>query len=326
VTAATTEAAAAGAAAVPAPRPADPAGAARWLVYQKERFPLLAHGPLVLAFSFSAVSYSSLLRGVPGGVPPAPNIVVAFASALLFFLQLRVADEFKDFEDDSRFRPYRAVPRGLVTLGELAWVGVGAGAVQLALALWLSPALVPYLLLVWGYLALMTREFFVPGWLKARPVVYMVSHMAILPLIDLYATACDWRAAGAPSPHGLAWFLAVSFLNGIVIEVGRKLRAPEQEEDGVETYTALWGRKVAPAVWSGAVVATAAFALLAAHELHFVPPVAGLLAVLVLLAAVTAARFVARPTPGRAKWFEPVSGLWTLCMYLSLGALPRLWR
>jgi 4-hydroxybenzoate polyprenyltransferase len=276
----------------------------------------------VLAFSFSAVSYSSLLRGEVG-LPAARNVVVAFLTALLFFLQLRIADEFKDFEDDSRYRPYRAVPRGLVTLAELARIGLAAGAIQLALALWLSPALLPFLLLVWGYMALMTKEFFVPAWLKAHPVLYLVSHMAIMPLIDLYATACDWRAASAPAPPGLVWFLIVSFCNGVVIEVGRKLRAPEQEEEGVETYTALWGRKAAPAVWVTAIVATAAAALMAARVIRFVLPVVALLSVLGLLAVTVAARFAASSTPGKAKWFEPLSGLWTLCMYLSLGALPR---
>jgi len=298
-----------------------PRGFARWVTYQRERFPLAAHGPLVLAFSFSAVSYSSLLRGA--GLPPLKNIIVAFITAILFFFQLRVADEFKDFEDDSRWRPYRPVPRGLVKLPELAVLaGIGA-AIQLALALWLAPGLTPFLLLVWAYMGVMTKEFFVSEWLKARPVVYLVSHMAIMPLIDLYATACDWRAAGAPSPPGLVWFLFVSFLNGVVIEVGRKLRAPELEEEGVETYTVLWGTKVAPTVWAAAVAATAACALQAARCIHFVVPDAILLAVLVALAVVTAARFTARPETKRAKWFEPVSGLWTLSMYLSLGALPR---
>jgi 4-hydroxybenzoate polyprenyltransferase len=304
-------------------RPADPQGFARWGVYQRERFPLLAHGPLVLAFSFSAVSYSSLLRG-QHGIPPLPNIAVSFVTALLFFLQLRIADEFKDFEDDSRYRPYRPVPRGLVKLKELAVLGVIAAAIQLGLALWLSPALVPFLLLVWAYLALMTKEFFVPEWLKAHPVVYMVSHMAIMPLIDLYATTCDWRVANVPAPEGLIWFLFVSFLNGIVIEVGRKLRAPEQEEEGVETYTVLWGRKVAPAVWVGAIIGTAIVAFLAAREIHFVVPVVSLLSVLVSLAIIIAARFAAQPEAKRAKWFEPLSGVWTLAMYLSLGALPRM--
>lgn len=301
----------------------DPRGAARWIVYQNERFPLLAHGPLVLAFSFSAVSYSSLLRGQPG-LPGVLQITVAFITALLFFFQLRVADEFKDFEDDSRWRPYRAVPRGLVKLKELAVLGIAAAVVQLALALWLSPSLVPFLLLVWAWMALMTKEFFVPAWLKARPVVYLVSHMAIMPLIDLYATACDWRTISVPAPDGLIWFLLVSFLNGVVIEIGRKMRAPENEEEGVETYTALWGVKAAPAVWAGAVAATAVAALLAAREIRFVLPVAVLLGVLVTLAAAVAARFVARPEGQNARWFEPLSGVWTLAMYLSLGALPRL--
>ena len=52
------------------------------------------------------------------------------------------------------------MPRGLVTLRELAWVGVGAAAMQLALALWLEPSLAWLLGLAWVYLALMTREFF----------------------------------------------------------------------------------------------------------------------------------------------------------------------
>ncbi len=41
-------------------------GLARWWVYQRERFPLFGHGPLILAFSFSAVSFSWLLRSESG--------------------------------------------------------------------------------------------------------------------------------------------------------------------------------------------------------------------------------------------------------------------
>jgi len=69
----------------------------RWWVYQRERFPVLAHGPVILAFSLSAVGYSALLRGAAtlSGWRPC---LLAFASSLLSFLQLRIADEFKDFE------------------------------------------------------------------------------------------------------------------------------------------------------------------------------------------------------------------------------------
>ena len=59
---------------------------------------------------------------------------------------------------------------------------------------------------------------------------------------------------------GLGWFLAASFFNGIVIEVGRKVRAPQDEEPGVLTYSVAWGRPRALAVWLGAMAVTAACA------------------------------------------------------------------
>src|SRR6266576_2963318 len=94
-------------------------GVVRWWVYQRERFPVVAHGVLIAAFSSSAVSYSALLRGQR---PRMASIGVAFVTCFLFFLQLRIADEFKDFEEDCRWRPYRPVPRGLIRLEELGVV------------------------------------------------------------------------------------------------------------------------------------------------------------------------------------------------------------
>lgn len=294
----------------------------RWVIYQKERFPLLAHGPLVAAFSFSAVRYSSLLRG-QAALPTVTTLGVAFCSSLGFFLLLRIADEFKDFEDDRRYRAYRPVPRGLIRLQELGWVALGIGGIQLALALWLSPRLLPLLALVWLYMGLMRSEFAVPTWLKAHPVVYLTSHMVIMPLIDLYVSACDWTVAGVNAPAGLIWFLLVSYLNGVVLEIGRKLRAPEQEEEGVETYTRLWGCRIAPITWLSALSLTACAALLAARETHSLVPEAMLLALLVISAAGITLRFIRNPSAAHAKGFELLSGLWTLSMYLSLGWLGR---
>ncbi len=297
---------------------------ARFWTYQAERFPVFGHGVLIAAFSFSAVSFSALLRGQVRW-PGAGAILVAFASAFLFFLQLRLADEFKDFEEDARYRPYRPVPRGLVSLRELGILGVLTVLIQLGLALWLEASLVWLLLLVWSYLALMSAEFFARAWLKARPITYMWTHMLIMPLIDLYATACDWRVAGPGSPPaGLAWFLAVSFFNGVVIELGRKIRAPQDEEPGVETYSFLWGLRKAVLAWLGALLLTAINAWLAAREIDFAAPVGWLLILLLITATVIALRFLRTPVTGRANLIETMSGLWTILMYLSVGAIPML--
>ncbi len=300
----------------------DPRGWRRWWVYQRERFPLLAHGPLILAFSFCAVAFSAHLRGA--GWPSPGAVMVAFLSSLLFFLQLRIADEFKDLAEDTRWRPYRPVPRGLVTLRELGWIFVGAATIQLALALWWSPTQVLVLAVAWAYLAAMSVEFGCRAWLKRHPIIYLWSHMLIMPLVDLYATACDWVPAGGVPPNGLLWFLAASFANGVVIELGRKIRSPADEERGVETYSALWGPVRAVGIWWGMVLVTATFATLAAHDARASVPVGVTLAAGVILAGLLALWFGRRRQPRDGKRIELAAGLWTLLLYGSLGLIPPL--
>lgn len=302
----------------------------RLWIYQRERFPLLGHGPLILCFSLSAMAFSALLHDDVSAFLADPRrwlaAATAFFTCLIFFLQLRIADEFKDYEEDCEFRPYRAVPRGLISLRLLGAIFILGAAIQLGLALWLDARLVIVLAIAWTYLALMSREFFAREWLKARPITYLWTHMMIMPLVDLYATACHWLVRDFPVSPGLKWFLAASFFNGLVIEVGRKLRAAEDEETGVPTYTKLWGLHRAPWIWWGMLVATAATATLAAREIGFLLPVAIVASAAVFLAAGLANGFRHRPTPGAGKAFELFAGLWTITLYLVLGIAPFVWR
>lgn len=297
---------------------------ARWWTYQRERFPIFAHGALILAFSSSAVCYSRLLRGDPG-LPGAAALLVASAASFFFFLQLRIADEFKDFEEDSRYRPYRPVPRGLVTLRSLGWLFVIGGAAQLGTALWFHPPLAAVLAGAWLYLALMSKEFFAREWLKARPITYLWTHMLIMPIVDFYGTACDWMPAGDP-PQYLGAFLTVSFLNGLIIEFGRKLRAPEAEEAGVPTYSKLWGPRAAAATWAATLGAAGIVSILAARPIGFVLPAAAAALAFTAAATFQAVRFAANPSAATQKKFELISGLWTLAVYLELGLIPMLAR
>ncbi len=304
---------------------ADPRGAAKWWVYQRERFPVVAHGALIAAFSASAVGFTALLRGLEPA-PAWPAFAVAFVNSFLSFLQLRIADEFKDIEEDTRYRPYRAVPRGLVTLRELGWLGAGTAVVQAVLAAVWAPRLLGLLLLNWTYLALMSREFFAREWLRGRPVTYLLSHMLIMPLIDFYATACDWVPAAGHPPRHLFAFVIVSFCNGVVIEIGRKIRAPEQEELGVQTYSFLWGPTRAAAVWLVVLGLTGSCAVWAAGPIGFQVPVRAALGALWLAAAALVLAFARRRVNALARWFEPLSGVWTIVLYLILGAIPFLLR
>ncbi|TVR45186.1 MAG: hypothetical protein EA402_04870 [Planctomycetota bacterium] len=294
----------------------------RWWRYLHERFPLHQHGPLIVVFSFCAVSFSSARRGA--GWPDPAAVAVAAVSSLCFFLQLRIADEFKDAAEDRRWRPYRPVPRGLVSLRGLAMLFAISAALQLALALWWSPLQVIVLLIAWAYLAAMSFEFGCREWLNARPVTYLLSHMLIMPIVDFYGTACDWAVTSGRPPSGLVAFLGASFATGLVIELGRKIRSPEREEEGVRTYSVLWGPRRAVAWWWVCVAFAALLGCLAAYEADVLAPTAAILIAGAGLALLMAWRFARAPVGDAGKRIELAAGLWTLLIYATLGLVPQL--
>ncbi|MCX7644633.1 MAG: UbiA family prenyltransferase [Rhodobacteraceae bacterium] len=293
--------------------------ARRLWAYQAERFPLLRTVPLLAVFSAAAVNVSAVLAG--RSLPGPGAYATAFVLAFVLFFQMRAADEVKDAEDDRRFRPERPIPRGLVSLRLI--VGLAAAAVPPAVAAawaW-HPPLLWLLALAWAWLALMTAEFLAPAWLKARPILYLVSHMAILPLIDLLLTAVEWLPGGGPDP-ALALFLALSFVNGCVLEIGRKLKAPGNERPGVETYSALWGPARAARIWTFCVAAAAALVALNGLALGIPGPAALAAGLGLAAAALPARRYASAPTPAAETALDAASGLWVLLAYATLGFLP----
>ncbi|ERM18939.1 UbiA family prenyltransferase [Brevibacillus laterosporus] len=294
----------------------------RWWIYQRERFPVVQNGIVVAVFSISTMLYSSILRN--GSSPSFQSLVIGFLSTFLFFLLLRIADEFKDFEEDSRFRSYRAVPRGVVTLKHLGVLGVFIGLLQLGMAYWLSPKLIFWLVLAWGYLALMSKEFFVKEWLKAHPIIYLLSHMVMMPMIVMYIVACDWVTASDTIPSGLPWLLLASYGNGIILEIGRKIRIPEDEEYGVETYSFLWGYKRATWIWVAVVFLTSFVVWMASVQVGAGQIVMWCTGLNVLIAVWMAVTFLKSMTTKVAQAIEKVSGLLIILLYLSLGLVPLL--
>jgi 4-hydroxybenzoate polyprenyltransferase len=297
-----------------------PSLASRLWTYQRERFPLGRTSLLLAVFSAASLSVSAHLSG--RGLPSPATFAGAWAIVLIIFFQLRACDEVKDREEDRRFRPERPIPRGLVSLGLIVGMGLAGIPLAIAIAAALDPALLVPLGLVWLWLVLMTAEFFVPLWLKERPFLYLVSHMAIMPLIDLFETACEWLPHGATPPAGLVWFLGLSFANGCVLELGRKVWAPENERPGVETYSGLLGAPRAALLWAAA--ASLAFGLLAGTGFATGTAAAdiaiGALALVVVW--VVALRFARRPDAAGQKRIDGIAGVWVLVCYATAGFAP----
>lgn len=292
----------------------------RFWIYQKERFPIFSYGLMVLTFAFSAMSYSKILRG-NFEISVLTLIMGALTSFGYFFL-LRIFDEFKDAEDDAKFRPYRAVPRGLVSFKELKWLAIGIIGLQCVLNAIFIPKMLGIWALVIVYMFVMAKEFFVRDWLRKHPVAYLISHMMIMPVIDFYTTGLDWNIANINLPKGLVIFLVVTFLNGVVIEIGRKIRAKEAEEIGVETYSFLWGEKRATLIWLCVLFTTFVFANLACFYAGFGKMTFIFLVFFLIFCATPALKFLKNREQKYAAKLETMAGIWTLGMYLSLGGIP----
>lgn len=295
----------------------------RFYLYQKERFPFLAHGLLVAAFTFSAIAYSLICRGETHFVDWKNYLVAAFTTITLFFL-VRIFDEFKDARDDAAYRKELPVPRGLISLRELFIIGAVTVMLQVIVNLWFFPKLLVLYGVVIFYLSVMGREFFIPEWLKKHQFWYVTSHMFIIPLIDIYASGFDWLYHGVDAPKGLIFFFCVSYMNGIVLEIGRKIKAKADEKPGVLTYSSLLGTKKAVFLWIVVLLLTLAFSI--AASLYARQPLISQLVLggFFLLCSFPAWLFLRNQTAKNAKMIEYASALWTIFMYLSLGGFPML--
>jgi len=296
--------------------------AARLWVYQKERFPLGQTAVLVGFFTAATLSVSAQLAGRP--LPTIWTFLAVWIGVLVIFFQMRACDEYKDLETDKRYRPERPIPRGLVTLKTIIVIAIFAGFLAIAATTAVSTALLLPLALVWFWLFVMTKEFWVPEWLISKPFLYLVSHMAIMPIIDLYISGAEWIEHGQHPPSGLWIFLVLSFLNGCVLEFGRKIWTPANERDGVETYSKLLGPVKAVWAWTGFCALAAVFLIIVAAKLGAMLWV-GIPAILTLLYVLfTAQKFAGNPTDAVQKKIETLAGLWVVMCYGLAGFMPLL--
>jgi 4-hydroxybenzoate polyprenyltransferase len=298
---------------------------ARLWRYQAERFPLAQHGVLTVIFAAAACSFAASLTG---DAIAWRAVLFGALIALMQFLLLRVADEHKDYETDLAHRPYRPVQRGLVSLRELRFVGAGAAVVMLAVTIATrSLQLLIILAALWGYFALMWAEFFAPKWLTKHPLLYLASHMVLLPLLAWLVAGTQFAlsSGNALSLPSLApmFFVAVLLL-GVVLELGRKIRATPDEEKGVETYSALWGQQRARVFWLSAAILSAIATCLA------VMLVGGSIFLAVVLSGLGLAQLAFAmvkfdvAAKGSGKRIETASSLLVLSLLAALGIGPHL--
>ncbi len=294
---------------------------ARLWTYQAQRFPLTSQGALIVLFALSCVCFGALTRRLPAP-PGQENVVVALAVVFLFFFQLRVADEHRDYDEDLRARPWLPVPRGVITLPELDIFAWGAVAAQALLTAALHPPLLALLFPPWLWIFLVRHDFFARDTLQRRPLLSLALHLGFFPLVALYAVGADQLPATGGLAPGMLAFLLLSAVCAAAIEFARKSLAPEQERPGVVTYSKLWGPRGAGMTTAFALVTAILFAFLAfiatrTNGAWFLPAIA-----VGFAAFYAAARYAQTPTPVHASRLLGWTAGWIAAAYASVGVLP----
>jgi hypothetical protein len=292
--------------------------ARRLLAWANERFPL-ANGVLILVIYTAALLCGRALTTV-GPLSVSASDLAGFFAVWAYFLMLRVFDEHKDYARDLANHPQRVLQSGLITLRHLKLLGLASVVVQVAATLIAGGGIGPALgwwALTMAYSLLMLKEFFVGDWLEQRLVLYAFSHLLSMPLAFLWLAQIGAGDRGLPA--GVGWLALAGGLVAAGIEVGRKLKAPADEREGVDSYTRVLGVHGAPALSTALVAGAAAAAcaaLSAAGELS-AAGVAGL-AVAVVPAVLVALRFAREPSPAHAEQAEAGVGVAMLLVMLVL--------
>ena len=215
----------------------------KWYTYQKERFPVLVYGLYILCLTFATCFYNTKMLEIESNVG---IFIVMFVVAFLQFLMVRIIDEFKDYDEDKKYRPYRPVPRGLIKLQELRVLFVICVVIQLALTLIVNPFSFIFLLVLWIVFILMTKGFFIKKVLDKHILLEVAFDEIMLPVMILYL------ASFIKIDMSILWrLLLLSYVVSWIIEIARKVRCKKDEEKGVKTYTAVFGIPKACILLSG---------------------------------------------------------------------------
>lgn len=327
-------------------------------IYLNERFPLGKNSFFVLIFTLSGYIYTELLYNskiiksilskevnrVPllwdKEIDKVPiiwyKLFPLFIIIFMFFFQLRITDEFKDYEEDLKYRPYRPVQRGIISLKALGKIGISTVIIQIIFAHVINPKLIYFMLLVWIYMFLMTKEFFIKNWLTERILIYALSHVVIMIFITLVivkGTGYILQDHFSETLYlllekyeknifiGLIPLFALNYLNGIVLEIGRKTRKANEEEHGVQTYSKLWGRKKAVFILCILYVIEYIFVLFGLSNINKEFFLVGqlILTITLILSVYFMIKFLKKDLTGKIP--ENISGIWILISSMNMGLI-----
>lgn len=209
----------------------------KWLQFTQERFDPATHF-LMIALFFSA--HLAALQG--SGIVWSQGLLIAlFVGTTAFFYKLRLYDEIKDFELDCVINPTRPLARGLVKHQDL-YFGILACILIELICFSQSLASLLGISIAILYSLLMYKEFFIREKIRPFLTTYAVMHTIVssflsLALLSALTHQYPWQLEAEKWCFVMnSWFLFNIF------EFGRKTFQSNEEREGVESYSKIFGR------------------------------------------------------------------------------------
>ena len=281
----------------------------KWYTYQKERFPVGVYGLYIFCIVFAVFCYCNYMNKIEE--IKYWLLIPMFIFSFLQFLMVRIVDEFKDFEEDSKFRSYRPVPRGLVTLKELKVLFVICLLIQIAIALSLNVKNIGLLIGFWAFFFLFCKDFFIKKYLDKHILMTVAIDELLVVFLALYISSFVYPV------NSMMWIiLLVVYLVSWVVEIARKVRCKKDEEKGVKTYTSVLG--IGKAIFVLFIVETLLLLLqiniLGMKHLPWLIIVYTVVDIINIL-------FAEKKTKKLSKLVEVMANVFIVVIYLSMGLL-----
>lgn len=296
----------------------------KWYTYQKERFPVLMYGIYIFAIVFSTYSFVNWLSLNNNSVSNSFGLInpfefkwsivgIMFIVAFLQFLMVRIIDEFKDYEEDCKYRPYRPVPRGLISLKELRVLFIICVILQFSITAIFCANAIPFLITVWIFFAIMSKSFFIKKLVEKHILLEVALDEILMPVLVLYLSIFPLKHIIIDKYFYL--FLFMTYVISWIVEIARKVRCKEDEEKGVKTYTAVFGIKKATLLLSALEIILACIQgiLLRKYTISVV--------CLVLAVILINIGFTTKRNKKFAKLAELSANIYIFLVYFSMGLL-----
>jgi 4-hydroxybenzoate polyprenyltransferase len=288
--------------------------------YLQERFPLPNHIIMVIIY-FLANQFLAQTLGNPGQ-PLRIGWFSLLGMIFLFciFFHLRVFDEHKDYTEDCKHYPERILSRNLITLRHLKIMGGIAIAIEFLCASisgkYAVIAVSATIIFSW----IMLHEFFISKWLRSHFIIYAIAHMLIMPMMTATIFSFSMQRPFWQAPWLFWAYAAADFFAFANWEISRKIRLPEQEIEGVSSYSKEFGMFAAGYVVLVLRVLNTVLAWIVGIYLDLGTFYYAGLVLLFLLTTLGLLRFRLNPTPKTAKNLEAYGGGYIILFYFVLAA------